>query len=161
MNHVEFALQLGCLPELAAGEETVVVDGGEYPADPLESEEGADLVDLPFEVVELELHRAHLSLLRRLVDGLHDGTHSILVVGVFSVVPVEEANSLLGLAFGAPVLDEAAHFGDVEELHVVDMPVGLLLEDDGGGETGVAHGLGEGGVVLAVALDLVADLWGW
>lgn len=91
-----------------------------------------------------------------LIKRLDDDSDTSFIMGVFSIVAIEEGNSLLLILAGQPILNEILYLGDVHKLDVIDVTILLTLDDNIGRDAFVAHGLGVGLVVSAGSVDLIA-----
>ena len=67
----------------------------------------------------------------RLVNGFDYCANSFGEVGVFGIVAIEEANSLLHAVSLLPITRKVCDFFDVHELYVIDVSVRLPLEGAG------------------------------
>ena len=95
--------------------------------------------------------------LRGFVDSFDIDSYSIFEVWVLGVVTVEVPHSLLVKTRLLPSAYKRTNVFEVHKGNVINVPEGLSAEDNGRGQTLVAHAEGVRLVVRAVVLNLVAQ----
>lgn len=126
MCHAIFLLQSGGCSQLLRGQEVVVVDRREYPAELLELKGLGYLFHLDLVAVFEEAESADLVSLRRLLDGFHHRSHPLLLVWIFGLLPLQEPHSLLSHLLALPVSDESLQFVRIHKLDIIHVPLFLL-----------------------------------
>ena len=99
-----------------------MINRSEDPANSFQTKIFADLVDLILKIIYFELNWSHLSSLRRLIYSFHNSPNTILIIWIFSVVTIQESDSLFHFTFRTPILDKIGHFRDIQKFDVIDMP---------------------------------------
>jgi len=146
------------LSDLLGCQEGVLVYRCEDPADLLETQSFCDAINFLLVRVIKWCDTVDLADLGRLIKGLDVYSHSFRVVRVLRVVAIEPRHALLhAAALALPEIDEALHLSKVHEADVVNVAESLSLQHGRLRQALVAHPLGEGLVVGAIVVDLIAE----
>jgi hypothetical protein len=100
----------------------------------------------------------HLVYLRRLINCLNVRSHTVWVVGIRRIVPVQVAHPLFNHTATLPEPNELRQLVLVHERHVINMTEDLPIQNDRRRNTLVAHSLWIWLVIFAIIIDLVADV---
>lgn len=111
-------------------EEVVVADRRIVPPDFLQLEGGRNSVYILLLVIRLFFYRIEVTNLRWFVESLNNCSDTVLVAGIFGVVSVDPTHTLDRLPLPAPKSHQILNFNYVHELNVVNVSVGLLLQEN-------------------------------
>lgn len=133
-----------------------------YPSNFLQSKTCFDKLinSLEFWLSLKNLECIECSSLSWLVDGLHNTSNTILIVRIFSIISIQEPNSLFShVLLLNPKLDKLRHLINIHEFNIINMSVFLSFDKNWWRNTFVAHCLRVWLMILATLIHLITNLW--
>ena len=160
MGNIVFFLKLCCHSNLLFSHDYIMIILCVYPADSFKCERCCDLINSTDVCRGLQNLKVIIcSFLLWLVYGLHNNSDSTFIVGVFSVISVKKADSLLGhMLFLNPEFNERRNLFYVHKLNIIDMSVLLPLYYYTGRNAFITHCFWVWLVIFAGPVNFVPDL---